>query len=377
MERVAIIMAGGSGNRFWPLSKINRPKQLIHFEENSPTLLEEAIDRALILFKPENIFIITNQYLLEPIRQEIIKIPPENIIAEPAKRNTAPSLALMSSIIAVRYRLKGISESNVSIAVLTADQKIFPNEAFTRSIEALLRYVEFNPVLATIGIKPNRPETGYGYIEIQDEFEDSPSSLQIKPLKSFHEKPTLEKAQNYFFKNNFLWNSGMFFWRLDVFIQNMINFFPEIGNHIEEFEQYITENPFETDLTKMMEVLELYSRLPDISIDYALMEKADRVVVERAIFTWEDVGTYDALPRIYSVDNSNNYLRGNIETIDTTNSIIINQNTLNNFLIATLGVDDLVISSTNEAILICPKDRVQEIKRMVEKLQREDKKQYL
>ncbi|HAW08521.1 MAG TPA: hypothetical protein DCW42_05025, partial [Bacteroidetes bacterium] len=165
MERVAIIMAGGSGNRFWPLSKINRPKQLIHFEENSPTLLEEAIDRALILFKPENIFIITNQYLLEPIRQEIIKIPPENIIAEPAKRNTAPSLALMSSIIAVRYRLKGISESNVSIAVLTADQKIFPNEAFTRSIEALLRYVEFNPVLATIGIKPNRPETGYGYIE--------------------------------------------------------------------------------------------------------------------------------------------------------------------------------------------------------------------
>ncbi|HRT68459.1 MAG TPA: sugar phosphate nucleotidyltransferase, partial [Bacteroidota bacterium] len=336
MERVAIIMAGGSGNRFWPLSKINRPKQLIQFKENSPTLLEEAIDRALLVFKPENVYIITNQYMLDAIHKVIIKIPPENIIAEPAKRNTAPSLTLMSAILSVRYKLKGIPESNISIGVLTADQKIFPNDAFARSIEALLRYVEFNPVLATIGIRPNRPETGYGYIEIQDEFEDSTSSIQIKPLKSFHEKPTLDVAQRYYLQNRFLWNSGMFFWRLDVFIENMKKYTPEIGNNIQKLEEFLRENPYEIDLTRNKQVLELYASLPDISIDYALMEKAERVVVERAIFTWEDVGTYDALPRIYSVDNSNNYLNGNIETIDTKNSIIINQNNLNDFLIATL-----------------------------------------
>ncbi|HPD32796.1 MAG TPA: sugar phosphate nucleotidyltransferase, partial [Candidatus Kapabacteria bacterium] len=307
----------------------------------------------------------------------IIKIPPENIIAEPAKRNTAPSLTLMSAILSVRYKLKGIPESNISIGVLTADQKIFPNDAFARSIEALLRYVEFNPVLATIGIRPNRPETGYGYIEIQDEFEDSTSSIQIKPLKSFHEKPTLDVAQRYYLQNRFLWNSGMFFWRLDVFIENMKKYTPEIGNNIQKLEEFLRENPYEIDLTRNKQVLELYASLPDISIDYALMEKAERVVVERAIFTWEDVGTYDALPRIYSVDNSNNYLNGNIETIDTKNSIIINQNNLNDFLIATLGIDNLVVSATEDALLVCPKDRVQEIKRIVEKLTKEGKTKYL
>ncbi len=377
MERIAIIMAGGAGNRFWPLSKINRPKQLIQFKEGSPTLLEEAIERALIVFKSENIYIITNQYMLDAIGKVITEIPRENIIAEPAKRNTAPSLALMAAIISVRYKLKGIPESNIVIGVLTADQKIFPNDAFTRSIEALLRYVEFNPVLATIGIRPNRPETGYGYIEIQDEFEDSTSSIQIKPLKSFHEKPTLEVAQRYYLQNRFLWNSGMFFWRLDVFKENMKKYTPEIGNNIQKLQEYLEENPYEIDMTKNKQVLELYASLPDISIDYALMEKAERVVVERAVFTWEDVGTYDALPRIYSVDNSNNYLNGNIETIDTKNSIIINQNNTNDFLIAALGIDNIVVSATEDALLICPKDRVQEIKRIVEKLTREGKTKYL
>jgi mannose-1-phosphate guanylyltransferase len=377
MERIAIIMAGGAGNRFWPLSKINRPKQLIQFKEGSPTLLEEAIERALIVFKSENIYIITNQYMLDAIGKVITEIPRENIIAEPAKRNTAPSLALMAAIISVRYKLKGIPESNIVIGVLTADQKIFPNDAFTRSIEALLRYVEFNPVLATIGIRPNRPETGYGYIEIQDEFEDSTSSIQIKPLKSFHEKPTLEVAQRYYLQNRFLWNSGMFFWRLDVFKENMKKYTPEIGNNIQKLQEYLEENPYEIDMTKNKQVLELYASLPDISIDYALMEKAERVVVERAVFTWEDVGTYDALPRIYSVDNSNNYLNGNIETIDTKNSIIINQNNTNDFLIAALGIDNMVVSATEDALLICPKDRVQEIKRIVEKLTREGKTKYL
>ncbi|HOV91585.1 MAG TPA: sugar phosphate nucleotidyltransferase [Candidatus Kapabacteria bacterium] len=377
MERIAIIMAGGAGNRFWPLSKINRPKQLIQFKEGSPTLLEEAIERALIVFKSENIYIITNQYMLDAIGKVITEIPRENIIAEPAKRNTAPSLALMAAIISVRYKLKGIPESNIVIGVLTADQKIFPNDAFTRSIEALLRYVEFNPVLATIGIRPNRPETGYGYIEIQDEFEDSTSSIQIKPLKSFHEKPTLEVAQRYYLQNRFLWNSGMFFWRLDVFRENMKKYTPEIGNNIQKLQEYLEENPYEIDMTKNKQVLELYASLPDISIDYALMEKAERVVVERAVFTWEDVGTYDALPRIYSVDNSNNYLNGNIETIDTKNSIIINQNNTNDFLIAALGIDNMVVSATEDALLICPKDRVQEIKRIVEKLTREGKTKYL
>lgn len=378
MEKVAIIMAGGSGNRFWPLSRISRPKQLINFEEDGTTLLEAAIQRAETLMPTENIFIITNQYLQEPIRNLLPNLPKENVIAEPLKRNTGPCLALASSIISARFESKGLNTSDIIVSVLTADQRIFPVEAFTRTVEPIMRFVQYNYVLATIGIRPVRPETGYGYIEVEDEFDYSSQNIQIKPLKSFHEKPNSDTAAKYFASQKYLWNSGMFFWKLDVFNSKFQNYYPIIGDKIELMKNILLNNPLDSDLTRNEEILKIYSNFPDISIDYALLEKAKKVVVAKATFSWEDLGSYDALPRIYPVDDNQNYVKGNTTLIDVNHSIIINDSSnKKDFLVAALGLKKIVAVVTDDAVMLCPKDRVQEVKRIVEKLSFEGKTKWL
>jgi mannose-1-phosphate guanylyltransferase len=377
MENVAIIMAGGAGNRFWPLSRINKPKQLIQFEENSLTLLEEVIERAKSFLKIENIFIITNQYLQEPIRELLIHLPAENIIAEPLKRNTAPCLALASAIISAKMQSKGISPENILVSVLTADQRIFPIKSFTKTVETLLRFVEYNETLGTIGVRPERPETGYGYIEVDEEFDHASQNIQIKPLKTFHEKPNSEKALIYFNSSRYLWNSGMFFWRLDVFNQKMKKYYPIIGEKIEDMHNILVSKQYDPDLTRNEQILSIYSTFPDISIDYALMEKAKKIIVARATFSWEDLGSFDTLPRIFKVDNKQNYVRGNVSLIDVDNSIVINSSEKSDMIVAALGISELVVAATDDAIMICPKGRVQEVKRIVEKLQNDSKTKWL
>jgi mannose-1-phosphate guanylyltransferase len=378
MEKVAIIMAGGSGNRFWPLSRVKKPKQLLNFEENGVTLLEEAILRAAELMPLENIFIITNQYLQNSIKELLKNIPEENIIAEPLKRNTAPCLALSSAIILARFEKKNVKAEEILVSVLTADQRIFPIKSFIKTVEPILRFIEFNPVLATIGIQPERAETGYGYIEVAEEFDHTSTNVQIKPLKSFHEKPNADKANEFFISNKFLWNSGMFFWRLDVFNYKMQNYYPIIGDKIPVLKEILVKNPTENDLTKNSEILSIYSAFPDISIDYALMEKAKKVVVAKATFSWEDLGTYDTLPRIFPVDENQNYVRGNNSLIEINNSIIINNTSPEKDLLLTaLGFSDIVLVATDDAIMLCPKDRVQEVKRIVERLNVEGKSKWL
>lgn len=377
MEKVAIIMAGGAGNRFWPLSRITRPKQLIRFEENSLTLLEEAIERAKSIIAPDNIFIITNQYLIDPIRELLKILPKENIIAEPLKRNTAPCLALASAIISARMASKGISPDNILVSVLTADQRIFPIDSFSRTVETLLRFIEFNEAIGTIGIRPERPETGYGYIEVEDEFDSSNPNVQIKPLSTFHEKPNSDVALTYFNNNRFLWNSGMFFWRLDVFNSKMQRYYPVIGDKIELMHDILIKENYDPDLTRNEKILSIYSTFPDISIDYALMEKAQKIVVARAAFSWEDLGSFDTLPRIFPVDNKQNFIRGNVTSIDVENSIIINSSESSKMVVTVLGVSEIVVAATDDAIMICPKNRVQEVKRLVDKLKQENKSNWL
>lgn len=370
-------MAGGAGNRFWPLSRINRPKQIIKFDDNTPTLLEEAIQRASTVIDLNNIFIITNQYLKEPIEQLLTGIPEENIIAEPLKRNTAPCLSLAASIIAARMSQKGIAESEISVAVLTADQRIFPIHSFSHILDSLLKYVYYNEVLATIGIKPERPETGYGYIEVETDFDYTNQSLQIQPIKSFHEKPTQIKAGDYFRSNRYMWNSGMFFYRLDTFINKMIIYANEIGDKIYEMKDIINEQPYEDNFTRNKSILNIYSTFPDISIDYALMEKAKKVVVAPATFSWEDLGSYETLPRIYSVDANQNYIQGEVVELETTNSILINRSEKKDMILSVLGYSNMVVALTDDAVMICPRERVQEVKRLVEEIASQDKQKWL
>ncbi|MFP4527789.1 MAG: mannose-1-phosphate guanylyltransferase [Candidatus Kapaibacterium sp.] len=366
MKRVAVIMAGGSGERFWPKSRRDRPKQLLDLLSAGKSMIEQSIERISQIIPHGHIFIITSERLLEPMRQALPQIPDANIVAEPCKRNTAPALALAAAFVAARYSAQGFSSDKISMAVLTADQDIRPIGGFKKTVDNALDYVENNEVLGTIGIPPARPETGYGYIEVAEPFSEENGELQIKPVKRFTEKPDSATAEKFFNAGNYLWNSGMFFWRLDTFIEKMKKHAPEIGEMIPEmikkYEVY-TNIPLAGANEKIGEI---FNNFPNISIDYSLMEKADNVVVARALFAWDDIGAWDALERIWEHDERGNISSGVCSLVETKDSIIVNSEAKGQRLVATLGLEKIVVVVTDDAIMICPKDRVQEVKKIVE-----------
>jgi len=375
MKRTALIMAGGSGERFWPLSRKKKPKQLLPLESEK-IMIEEAIERISPVIPPEDIFIITSRLLLEPLRNAAPMIPPENIVGEPFKRNTAPCLALGAAFIEARYRDE-YSKEEISVAVLTADQSIKPIDGFQRTVEAALDYVESNDVISTIGIVPDRPETGYGYVELNGKFNSSSNEAEIVPVVRFHEKPNIEKAQEYVDSGRFLWNSGMFFWRLDIFEKQMSKHLPEVGTHICDMFQASDGKTREVYSTAFTPVEELFEEFPDISIDFGLMEKADNVVAAKALFEWDDIGSWDSLDRIKEKNSDGNIIQGIVSLHDVKNSTIINQSTDNNIIVAGIGLEDFVIVTTDDAVLVCPKDRVQEVKKCVEKIRAEKNDKWL
>jgi mannose-1-phosphate guanylyltransferase len=326
-------------------------------------MLKESIERISSLISTDDIFIITSEILLEPIRNELVELPPENVIAEPYKRNTAPCLALSAAFIMSKYADE-YSPENISVAVLTADQSIKPNDAFVRTVDTALSYVEQNKFLCTIGIKPTRPETGYGYIEV----EAQGSEQQILPVKAFHEKPDLEKAQSYLGSGNYLWNSGMFFWRLDAFIESMNKNLPEVGNLINTMAEKYKGKTNVVMGESLSSINEIYKGFPDVSIDYGLMEKADNVVVAKALFEWDDIGSWDSLQRVKTANKDNNIVQGKSVLVDSQNTIVVNATESKKVLFAGLGLDGMVVVVTDDAVLVCPKERVQEVKKCVEEI---------
>ncbi len=374
MKRTAIIMAGGSGERFWPVSRKIKPKQLLNLTSEK-TMLEESIERISPVIPPEDIYIITGRALLEPIRRTIPSLPPENVVAEPYKRNTAPCLALGAAFITSKYA-PGCSPSEISIAVLTADQMIEPREGFTKTIEATLSYVEQHDVLAAIGIPPSRPETGYGYVEIEEPFDYSSGEPEIKPVLSFREKPALKKAEEYVESGKFLWNSGMFFWRADVFTENMKKHLPEVGNEIEKISRMYEKHTNKALPDAFERTAPVFEKFPNESIDFGLMEKASRVVVSKALFSWDDIGSWDSLERVRKKNELGNITEGTAALVDCRDSIIVN-NTGKKIAVAGLGLENMVIVATEDAFLVCPKDRVQEVKKCVSKLREQGGEKWL
>jgi mannose-1-phosphate guanylyltransferase len=330
-------------------------------------MLEESINRISPLIPPEDIFIITGEFLLEPIRKALPELPAENVIAEPHKRNTAPCLALAAGFISSKFKDEYKPEE-ISIAVLTADQSIYPDEGFINTVSSALDYVEKNKVLCTIGIRPARPETGFGYIEVPDKFDYESKKSEIMPVKVFHEKPDSITAKKYLESGKFLWNSGMFFWRLDTFIENMIRFLPDVGKNIDN----ISKKYFGKTNLPLPEPLrtidELFYNFPDISIDYGLMEKATGVAVVKALFNWDDIGSWDSLHRVKHPDMNNNIIEGNSVIVESCDSVIVNASENGKKIIAGLGLDNMVVIVTDDAVLVCPKNRVQEVKKCVEEI---------
>jgi mannose-1-phosphate guanylyltransferase len=377
MQRTVLIMAGGSGERFWPLSRRTKPKQLLKLVSPDKTMLDEAIERISPLIAPEHIFIITSEALQPIMRENLPLVPPENIIAEPMKRNTAPCIALGSAYIAERYPT--LKPHEISVAVLTADHFIENTELFCAAVDSALTHAEKTGNIVTFGVQPSRPATGYGYIEVAvaHEANTTAQNLQALPVESFHEKPSLVAAQEFLRQGRFFWNSGMFFWRLDTIIGGLERHLPDVGLKIKDIRAALKGKTRETPIGAPSGTLPLFNVMPDISIDYGLMERAHHVAVVCVDFGWDDVGSWDALERVHEPDSAGNINVGGSLLLDSKNCIVMNSVGDDVLSVAAIGIENLVIVATKDGILVCPKDRVQDVRRVVTALREQSGEKFV
>ena len=348
MKRYAVIMAGGSGTRFWPKSRSNYPKQFLSIGSDK-SLIEETVERLEELIKPENILIIINKEHRELAKKKLTEIPEKNIIAEPVARNTAACIALAAFYISRK-------DPKASMMVLPSDHKILDRQGFISRTELAFKVAEAKDNLVTFGIVPEYSETGYGYIEFgnsqYEEFGDG-----VMKVRKFCEKPDTEKAWEYYSSGHHLWNSGMFVWTVQTIIEALKAHLPKTA---EKLSPLITIP--ESDISSFL--IDVFPTLDSISIDYAVMEKADNVYTVKGNFGWSDVGSWRALDKMMKPDENNNALTGDVVTIDSSNNIVV----ADRRLIALLHVDDLVVVETEQAVLICPKEKAQDVREIVEKL---------
>jgi mannose-1-phosphate guanylyltransferase len=347
----ALILAGGSGTRFWPLSRNARPKQLLDLFGNG-TLLEQTIQRLEGLVPLENIIILTNSQQVAAVREVASMLPPENIFAEPAKRDTAPALALGIGLIAAR-------NPDALMMVLPADQLIKDTEAYHAVMRDALAAAEKCDGLVTIGIRPTWPCPSYGYIE-RGERATIPGLVCENPpveVKRFREKPDAELAEQFLAQGNFTWNAGMFVWSLPTVIKQLSTHAPELANFISELRRA-------SDLPATVEAQ--FPKLTPISIDYALMEKAERVLNIEATFDWDDIGSWISVANYLEKTGRDNRTNQEITEIDSENNVIFN--TVSGTRIALLGVDDLIIVQTGDALLIANRHQADSIKKLADLL---------
>jgi len=347
LKSFAFIMAGGAGERFWPVSRTSRPKQLLRLSRPDLSLLEEAVARVEPLFGKDGVYIATGKSVEVPIR-ESGAVAAENVWVEPLRRNTLGCLCWAAA------NLKAVHDENVGMAILTADHLISPEEPFRECIRLALSTAEKTGALVTIGIAPTRPETGFGYIEL-DPTTQTPEG--VIDAKSFREKPDAATAQAFVDSGNFRWNSGMFFWTVDDFLRELAAAQPEAHAATLRIAASLREGDAES-------VERHFADLPNISIDFALMEKASKVAVVTSRFDWDDVGSWDALDRAFSADGKGNVSYGESILIDAKDCIVYNDSKRS--LATALGVADLLIVVTDDSVLVCPKSDAQRVKEIVQ-----------
>ncbi|MCC6695082.1 MAG: mannose-1-phosphate guanylyltransferase [Candidatus Hydrogenedentes bacterium] len=365
VQRVGVVMAGGSGERFWPLSRKDRPKQLLHLTSENETMLAEAVSRVAPLIPVEHVYIVTGEHLVKPIREAGIGVPPENIWAEPCKRNTAGALAYAAAMLLAKYG----DDAPLSMAVTTADHQIGDADLFCRTVDAALSAAEREPVLATMGIVPTRPETGYGYIQVADGTTSSRSAeIAVWPVKAFHEKPNQERAEDFIETGHYFWNSGMFFWRVSTFLDELTTASPAHAAAIRAMAAAQRKGDAPA-------VRAAFEEFEDISIDYALMERAKRVVMVRADYPWDDVGAWPALDRSFPKDNHGNVCIGDPVVVDSEDCIVYNEAGADRIAVSVVGAEDLVVVVTEDAVLVIPKDRAQDVRHAVQELKKRGAKQ--
>ncbi len=341
----ALILAGGSGERFWPLSRRAKPKQLLRLVSGQ-TLLEETISRLDGLVPPEKILVLTNTDQEQAVRALLPKFPAGNIVAEPAKRDTAAAVALGVGWVSAR-------DPGATMMVLPADHVIRDAEGFRSTLAGAARAAEEHSALVTIGIKPSWACPGFGYIEMGKEARVREATTAVHHVARFREKPNADLAETFLRQGTFRWNAGMFLWSVPTVIS-------EFNRHTPALGRFIAAVHGAKDLPRLLG--DEFAKLPKISFDYAIMEHAERVLMVEAGFDWDDVGSWTAVARYFQKDGEENAANCHLTASDSTNNIVFDES---GGSVALLGVHNLIVVRTGDAILICHRHQAEKIKELV------------
>ena len=343
-----VIMAGGVGSRFWPMSRNARPKQFLDVLGTGKTLIQQTYERFLKICPKENIIIVTNADYTKAVLEQLPDIKPDQVLSEPLRRNTAPCMAYAANKILKR-------NPNANMVVAPSDHVILKEEAFIEALEGCLAFTENENVLLTLGIKPSRPDTGYGYIQFIDDKQERHN--KIAKVKTFTEKPNLEMAKFFLQTGEFLWNAGIFVWNVKAILAAIDEHLPEMAAIFKEGNG-VYDTPQEEEFIKSA-----YEQCTNISIDFAIMEKAKNVHVMSAEFGWSDLGTWGSLyEHIGHDENANAIVGKNVMVYDSSNCIV---NVPKDKLVVLQGLDDYIVVEADNILLVCKKSEEQQIRQFV------------
>lgn len=352
-EKFVVIMAGGRGERFWPQSRLRRPKHLLPIVGDRP-MLTQTVERLEGLAPMENVLIITNAEQRDAVIEVCPMLPPENVIAEPIGRDTAPAVGLAMELVRAR-------DPEGVFAMLPADHVIHDAAGFRRVLGAAFEAAIQEPVLVTIGIEPEFPATGFGYVHKGEQWTEI-GGLPVFRVQRFVEKPNLEKAKEYVDSGEYYWNAGMFVWTVPTVDAAFAEHAPTLHASLGKIKDALaTQEPIDALLARE------YPGLEKISIDFALMEKANNVVTLPSAFDWDDVGAWPAVARHHNKDSANNVIKGDGWVEQGSGNIVLSDNG-DGHLLALVGVNDLIVVRTPDATLVCPKNKAEEIKALVKQL---------
>lgn len=350
----AVILAGGSGTRFWPKSRRDRPKQLLDILDEKP-LIVLTIDRLEGLFKREQIWVVTHRDQVASVRRRV-DLKDERILTEPTARNTAPAVGLAA------LHLKRRAGEEAVFAMLPADHYVADVDGLHKTL-MIAKDVAAQGQLVAIGIRPRYPETGYGYIEVGESL-DGLEYPGVHRVARFVEKPDLQTAVDYVESGDFMWNGGMFIWQVGTLLDALRVHLPEVYAGLTEIER----SDFDPDV-----VADVYEQFPDISIDYGVMERAENRAVVLSDVGWSDVGSWSALAELLKGNEQGNVTQGDVMTLHCNDSVLVSERGL----LATIGMRDVVVVATDDAVLVCPKERAQDVKQIVQALKAQGKTDYL
>jgi mannose-1-phosphate guanylyltransferase len=355
-------MAGGSGTRFWPLSRVSRPKQFLPLAGEAP-LLAATVDRLQPLASVDDVIVACGPVHAPAVRRMLPKLPRENLLVEPCARNTAPCVGLAALHVAAR-------DPQAVMAMLPADHHIARPAAFRDALAAAAR-VAADGAIVTVGIRPSRPETGYGYLKLGP-------ALAVKgrvkkglaPFKvdRFVEKPDAAKAQSYVEGGDHLWNSGIFVFRADVILEEIRRAMPDLAHALGEIGADLGTSRYRRTLARV------FPTCPATSIDYGVMEKSDRIAVVPADFGWSDVGSFAALPEVRALDAHGNVAEGEALIFDGKDNVVLAQPARP---VAVIGLDDVIVVDAGDAVLVCRRDKAQDVRKAVEELRRRGRQEVL